>query len=213
VVQEVAEALRRPDDALLCLDSDALLFQAPKFNPGCSIELATCRRTGPQYTWFRDLSILKRFCSFIQESFTDPSLSAKLDSFYETKASPLAFHGGNVCDMHLLGLFSLQLGPHYRNLETVGDDFGIRYDNNLNDLDGYVGEHGTAGPKRILWGGRLPHGMRDGKLIPLGGLHFQGGLKKRMVEYLTVRKTPREIALVLVRKIFRTAKRLAQGGS
>ena len=195
---------------LLCLDSDALLYRIPYFDRRSGVDLATCRRSGPQYTWFGSLRVLERLCASIQRSFADPDTFAALDLYYANKISPLRFHGGNVCDMHLLGLFSLEMGARYRDLENAGDDRGIRYDNNLSDLDGFEGERGVAGPKQIIWRDGLPHGRRAGELVTLGGLHFQGGLKRRMIEFLTVRRRPCETARVVLRRACRTAKGIAR---
>lgn len=212
-ILETAQALGLFNEPILCLDSDVLLYRVPEFDERSGVDLATCRRSGPQFTWFRNLSVLGRFCEFIEQAFADPRRSVALDTFYETKVSPLEFHGGNVCDMHLMGLFALELGPRYRDLESVGDDCGVRYDDNLNVQNGFESERGTEGPKRIFWRDGLPHGRRDGRLVAFGGLHFQGGLKGRMVEFLTARKKPSEVALVLVRRTLRIAIRLLQGGS
>jgi len=205
-IAEAAKQMGFVDEPILCLDSDALLYRVPSFGPSSEVDLATCRRTGPQYTWFKNLNVLEQFCRFMANSFTDPGHGLELDQFFVTKDSPLADHGGNVCDMHLLGLFSLTLGVAYRDLESRGDDSGIFYDDNLNVVGEFESERGSEGPKRVVWKNGLPHGVRNHVLIPFGGLHFQGGLKKRMSEFMS-RPTPDELFVTWLKILSRGFRR------
>lgn len=172
-------------DRVLYLDSDVLLFcnAEEQWRPfeGCALTLAL--GTSPATSYFT-LQGLNAFLDYVDSIYVGQN--SVLKEFYriytEMQAQSLA---GGICDMTLFKFFKEQV-RHVRVGEMTERHNGSTWDHNLNSGDDYF-MLTTQGPKAIEWKRGQPYCrlQRDGgQLIRFNSLHFQGGAKKWIPEYL-----------------------------
>ena len=132
---------------------------------------------------FFTLHGLKEFCDFTQFIYRNKSSYEyeKIASHYYIRQK----HGlpGGVCDMTLLEFFS------YKNCGKIGEMMHIindsTYDHNINESDqGF--RMSSKGIKEISFKNNIPFCFSDylKKSIQFKALHFQGGAKRFLLEYL-----------------------------
>jgi hypothetical protein len=194
---EYAESLKIEGE-ILCIDSDAMVYNDFSDVLRTGELLANTDFTGPQYTLFRNRKVLADFCSFIDDYFTDPAKLESLKEFYRTKKSPLRNHGGNLCDMHLLGLYALSLGKQYRNLLSEP----AVYDDCFNKSEGFRVRKGRD-HKLVLRKKKKLFILKGEQLVPVAGLHFQGGDKKFIPEFYTGDHIFSDMPMQLAKRIIR----------
>ena len=113
-----------------------------------------------------------------------PACLAALKKYFLTKKSILEFHGGNVCDMHLLGLFSYTLGSQYREFSTMVSDGFI--EKQIGEQEGFELDKELRLKKVIVdANSKRPYLSKNGSLVPMAGQHFVGWTKALMPRYYT----------------------------
>ncbi len=164
-------------------------------------DLANVGLTGPQFLYFKNKSVLKRFIEFFLEFYEDSNKTTTIKDFFKSKVSDLPWHGGNVCDMHFLGLFSLSLKERYSDFNSIFTN-GY-FEVHIGELEGFK-RNPYFGIKQVFKSiSGVPFGFKNGVKVALLGQHFVGNLKVFMWDFCT--KSERKVINLNNKiKIFKT---------
>lgn len=167
---------------VLHLDSDTLVHTDFVLNASELPDLANVAITGPQFSLFRNKCVLREFVDFILAQYENPRDLQHLKEFYRTKVSDLPWHGGNVCDMHMMGLFARQLGSGFRDINDLG--LGGFFEKHIGELEGFEMDRDLRLKKVLVPADQnVPYLLRGRDGVPLLGQHFVGWAKALMPRY------------------------------
>ena len=157
----------------LCIDSDVMLYcQVDEvFTKWKDYDLTICQPEGPQYTLFNIRSLTK-FCHFIYSHYAEEEKLEEVKEWHR--------HRG-ISDMTFFTYFSKQ--PDVRVFNTAQVVDGTCFEFNMKIPQGFEMKGRI---KRIYWQDGIPYGreMATGNLIRFNALHFQGGIKHKLNQYI-----------------------------
>jgi len=157
----------------LCIDSDVLLYCSVDdvFDKWLDYDYTLCNTDGPQYTLFNQES-LKKFCNYIFTHYNNKEAIEEVRKWHKY---------GSVSDMTFLTHYSQLPEVCVFNTAQVVD--GACFELNMKIPQGYEMQGRL---KKIYWKDGLPYGkeVATGNLIRFNALHFQGGVKHKLNQYI-----------------------------
>ncbi len=159
---------------IMYLDSDIMLYRDLKelesFLKQYSITI--CDQKGPEYAYFESLEVLKGFCDFLMDTYSNENEIKKMRFWFENYKK--GHSAGGVCDMTLFEKYVGRFGNKAFDLCNVYNN--SVFDDNINASQGYEMK---GDMKKIIWQNGIPYGKQisSNKLIRFNALHLQGHSK------------------------------------
>lgn len=157
----------------LCIDSDVMLYcQVDEvFEKWFKYDLTICQPEGPQYTLFNKDS-LEKFCDYIYSHYAEEDKLAEVKEWHQ--------HRG-ISDMTFFNYYAQQPTIQVFNTAQIVD--GTCFEYNMKVPQGFEMQGRL---KKIYWNDGIPYGkeVATGKLIRFNALHFQGGVKHKLNQYI-----------------------------
>ena len=160
------------------LDSDVLLFCDIQnvFGKMGNAQMTVCANIGPQYSFFKNIEILEKFCNFIIYYYAEESNLKKLINSYDDYRKHSVY--GGICDMWLLDLFRKQNIELFKDLSHIID--GECFDHNINVSENFTMNKSI---KKVIIKNKIPFGYNNGNKILFLGIHFQDRAKAHIPIY------------------------------
>ena len=173
-----SEGIKGP---IVCLDHDVLLYcDIAKVFEKRDFDIATTGIVGNQYTLFRTPAILHGYIAFMQKMYSESSNFIILENIYRTKKSPVPLPGNWICDMTLLGMYTITLGDRW--IDLAEEHEGTIFDYAVGIPEGFD-YNPYKKIKRLYHDRRGFYGRRDGHKLYFEALHFQVGAKVFLPHY------------------------------
>lgn len=157
----------------LCIDSDVMLYCQVDdvFEKWFKYDLTICQPEGPQYTLF-NLDSLEKFCDYIYSHYAVEDKLEEVKKWHQ--------HRG-ISDMAFFINYTQLPKIHVFNTAQVVD--GTCFEFNMKIPQGFEMQGRL---KKIYWKNGLPYGkeVATGNLIRFNALHFQGGVKHKLNQYI-----------------------------
>lgn len=129
----------RIEGEFIYLDSDVMVFSDLSEESGywTDFDLTVCGEMGPEYTYFKNVSVLESFCDFMLGMYGNDDTRKELQLEFDRYVASEGYIGGGICDMRLLARFKDAIASRVLDLDRVNERGGI-FNHNINGSDGYL---------------------------------------------------------------------------
>ncbi len=161
-----------------CHDSDVMIYSdmSELADQYSDVDLVICAKSGHSLL-VQNRQGLEDFCNYVLRMYTDETLDAKLNAFFEQRQSEGGL--GGISDMLAFEYFAHEF-PERVASSHQSYERGI-VDPGMHVTGDFVGDV----RKSIHWKNALPYGrLKDGnEAVRFHSLHFQGGNKRLMASH------------------------------